>query len=655
MATNKKPPAVADLNATDFMLLVMGVISFSGTVIWILGGVSVRNESSDKFTYLVAGLSAAITLLISLRFKANDFLQTIFTLVTWVSVFIGIIAIEHFNMSKEHTMGFGWKVALLTVALLPVFYFWFKHPEKMTKLKLIFWVPAIFIIFCVSIAWWQTSKTLIEVNHSTYVINELLGPAAGQIPYQDFIPQYVYLLAWVIEPAISALGAVNGVAFIVLILNLFAYLSIIIMIYLSRRAAPTISLPVILVAALSFCTPTAGWDRSSYIGPATTLLSGPAIRIFGGMLVGLLTVHIAQNLLLNKVQLPKLFLLGMLNSLIIWNNLDFGIASTVASTLLIILSGILAKKGFGISGFLPVITQLFGQLLAHALVLGYLASREAIPNWSLFGWFMRQFGSGFGSVLIEMPGPVNIIFPLIMGSATLGIFCVIKLGSSENPISDSRKLVQIRSSVTAAYFGMFCGFALPYYVNRSYHAGQMSILYIPLAVALIASCSLMMTSQKTFRISDLKNTFPALILAFMVATSLLIPNPSIELKRLEKNNAYGDFPAPPLAEAIGKVSQANTYATSLSKSITYYGEAANYIKILTGMESSNIYNIPLDMYQNDAAVRLNCKVLLEKGGDFLLMSESGGQTFAWQDGSLCDGLYLKENVPGVGVLGVRKK
>jgi hypothetical protein len=37
------------------------------------------------------------------------------------------------------------------------------------------------------------------------------------------------------------------------------------------------------------------------------------------------------------------------------------------------------------------------------------------------------------------------------------------------------------------------------------------------------------------------------------------------------------------------------------------------------------------------------------------MTESAEQTFAWQDGSLCEGLYVKEEIPGVGVLGVRKK
>jgi len=655
VGTNKKPSITSDVNATEFMLLVMGVISFSSTAVWILSGISIRNESSDKLTYLTAGISALSILIIVLKFRIRSFFQIFFTLVSWISVFVGIIAVEHFNMSKEHTMGFGWKVALFTVTILPVFYFWFKHPEKWNKQKQIFWIPAIFIIYCVVIAWWQTSKTLIEVNHSTYVINELLGPAAGYIPYQDFIPQYVYLLAWVVEPFVSGIGADSGVAFIVLLLNLFAYISIILMVYLSKRAAPKIYLPIIILATLSFCTPTAGWNRSSYIGPATTLLSGPAIRIFGGMLVGMLTVRIAQDLLLNKFRVWRLISLGSLNSLIIWNNLDFGIASTLASSLIIILSGFISKKGICLSGLLPFLTQAIGQLITHFIVLSYLASRNAAPNWSQFGWFMRQFGSGFGSVVIEMPGPVNIMFPLIIGSATLGLFCTVRLGMNENLQTDPIKLAQIRSSITAAYFGMFCGFALPYYVNRSYHAGQMSILYIPLAVSLIASCSLMITSQKQFKISDLKNTFPALIISFMVATSLLIPNPSIELKRLEVNNIYGDFPAPPLAEAISKVPLAKTYAASLGKTVTYYGEGANYVKLLLGIESSNVFNIPLDMYQSDAAVKLNCKMLFEKGGDFLLISESGGQTFAWQDGSLCDGLYVKEDVSGVGVLGVRKK
>jgi hypothetical protein len=73
VGTNKKPSITSDVNATEFMLLVMGVISFSSTAVWILSGISIRNESSDKLTYLTAGISALLILIIVLKFRIRSF------------------------------------------------------------------------------------------------------------------------------------------------------------------------------------------------------------------------------------------------------------------------------------------------------------------------------------------------------------------------------------------------------------------------------------------------------------------------------------------------------------------------------------------------------------------------------------------------------
>ena len=51
-----------------------------------------------------------------------------------------------------------------------------------------------------ALAYWQTSTTLLESGHSEYVINEIWGPAAGYNTYQEFIPQYVYLIGWLVKP-----------------------------------------------------------------------------------------------------------------------------------------------------------------------------------------------------------------------------------------------------------------------------------------------------------------------------------------------------------------------------------------------------------------------------------------------------------------------
>jgi len=635
----------------DFALLVIGVISTSSVITWILTGLPKRSETSDKLTYLASGIATLVVGIIALRRPINSSFITIFSIVSWSSIFIGVTAVEHFDMSQEHPMGFGWKVTLVMVCLLPFTYYYLKSPDKFKKVALLLWIPAVFVATSLALAFWQTSTTLLESGHSEYVLNEILGPAAGYNTYQDFVPQYSFLLGWLIKPILVSMGAVSGTAFLVNLLTVLGFLSLLIMVFLAKSAWPKLPWPILLLTVIPFCSPTPSWNRVSFIGPASTLLSGPAIRIFGGMLIGLTTVYVARKILFKQTNKVLIVLVGALCSIIVWNNLDFGLAATVASTLVISAAGFVSHY----KNKLAIIFHLAGQILGHMLVLIFLKSQGGVPNWGLFGWFARQFGGGFGSVTIEMPGAVNLDFPLIMGAAAVGIYFILSRGKIDFEVADEKIKEQANAAIIAAYFGLFSGFALPYYVNRSYHAGQMSMLYVPLATALIAACSLMVSSTPKIQISNLRNTFPALILAFMMATVILLPNPSIEIDRITGGNPNGTFPRPPLVAAINEIPAAEKYANENGKTIAFYGEGGNYVHMLNGIDSVNIFNSPLDMFQSDASIKLSCDNLKKLKKDLLVMTDSAEQTFAWNDGSLCEGLYVKEEIAGVGVLGVRKK
>jgi hypothetical protein len=638
-------------NSLDFALLVIGVISTSSVITWILTGIPTRSETSDKLTYLASGVATLLVGIIALRCPINSSFIAIFSIVSWASIFIGVTAVEHYSMSKEHPMGFGWKVTLVMVCLLPFTYYYLKSPDKFKKVALLLWIPAVFVSASLALAFWQTSTTLLESGHSEYVINEILSPAAGYNTYQDFVPQYSFLLGWLIKPILVSMGAVSGTAFLVNLLTVLGFLSLFIMVFLAKSAWPKLPWPILLLAVIPFCSPTPSWNRISFIGPASTLLSGPAIRIFGGMLIGLATVLVARKILFKQTNKVLIVFVGALCSIIVWNNLDFGLAATVASTLVISASGFVSYY----KNKLAIIFHLTGQILGHLLVLAFLKSQSGLPDWDLFGWFARQFGGGFGSVTIEMPGAVNLDFPLIMGTAAVGIYFILSRGRIDFEVADEKTKVQANAAIIAAYFGLFSGFALPYYVNRSYHAGQMSVLYVPLATALIAACSLMVSSTPKIQISNLRNTFPALILAFMMATVILLPNPSIEIDRITGGNPNGTFPRPPVVAAINEIPASEKYANESGKTIGFYGEGGNYVHMLNGIDSVNIFNSPLDMFQSDASVKLSCDNLKKLKKDLLVMTDSAEQTFAWNDGSLCDGLYVKEEIAGVGVLGVRKK
>ena len=612
---------------------------------------SERTETSDKLTFAFAGLGALVFGIYALKRFVDPSVVDLLSVAGLVSILVGIGIIENKAMSKEHPMGFGIWVLILTLLLIPISNWIIRTKEHKKITKYVAWLPALFVVFCVSIAFWQTRVTLLESGHSEYVINEIWGPAAGYNTYQEFVPQYVYLIGWLIKPILVSLGAIAGTNFLVLLLTVFGFLSLIIMVWFAHKAWPELPWPFLILAILPFCTPTPGWNRVSYIGPASTLLSGPALRVLGGMLVGAVTIYVAQKMMSSSIKTWKVALPGFVSSVIVWNNLDFGLAATVASLLTISAVGFVSSnKKFRLAFLLHIL----GQTVGHILVLIYLGAQGAIPDWSLFAWFARQFGGGFGSVLISMPGPVNMAFPLMMGTAATGLYYLLKLYKFET--TETEKQLNSRSAVTALYFGAFCTFALPYYVNRSYHAGQMSILYLGLGVALIATIALVSRNQKVVLSKRLiSRFFPSLILSFMMASVLLIPNPSTELSRLRGESSNSVFPRPPLDEAIKWIPKAQEFAKSQGLSIAFYGEGGNFVHALNGIESVNIFNSPLDMFQSDASVQLSCQNLIDSKVQLLVMTESARQTFAWEDGSLCDGLYMQEQVPNLGILGVRKK
>ena len=640
--------AATNLSIGDFFIQAVGAVALFAVTAWVLTGLSTRTETSDKLTYLLSGVGALAFGLYFLKKKPPAGVQTTLSFVAIASVLTGIGIVEHKAMSKEHPMGFGWGVLVVTLCLLPLVHYLLRKEKLSLWIKILTWVPALFALTCDVLAFWQTRTTLIESGHSEYVLNEIWSPAAGYNSYQTFVPQYTFLLGWLVKPILVSMGAISGTNFLVLLLTVFGFACIGLMTWLSRRAWPELPWPLLLLAILSFCTPTPGWNRISFIGPASTLLSGPALRIFGGMIVGAITISVAIKILKGKAPKWQLLMPGLASAFVVWNNLDFGLAATVASFLVFAAAGAVSENGK-----LAFIWHAAGQLIGHVAIYAYLASQGAVPDWSLFGWFARQFGGGFGSVLIEMPGPVNLDFPLMMGTAATGFYFLLKLANkSEDPVKNSRNNI---STLTAFYFGAFCTFALPYYVNRSYHSGQMSILYIPLSVALIAVIGLLKRNSTAALGKQMVGYFPTLILAFMMATVLLIPNPNMELSRIQGGNPNGTFPRPPLVAAIDQIPAAQKYAAANNLTIGFYGEGGNYVHALNGIASANIFNSPLDMFQSNASVALSCKHLLDSNLQLLVMTESARQSFAWQDGSLCEGSFVQQDVPGVGILGVRKK
>lgn len=618
-------------NLIDAFVLLIGLSSTALWISWLLIAKTSPSETTDKLLALSVGLTCFIAGLRLLGTRVSSYLVNLFSIVAIATLFIGIAILEHKDMSKEHPMGFGTNVAILTLILAALIPQLLQQLNKNNSaLKIILWMPAIFVTSFVGLAFFQTRTTLLEPGHSEYVLNEMMAPSAGNNPYQEFVPQYAFLASWLVVPIYKLFDVVTATDLLVIIFCIGGFASLLISLYLAKKVFPKVTFAFALIFILPFSTPTPGWNRLSFIGPASTLLSGPALRILGGMLVGLFGVVVAARLWAGKSKNWETFAVGALSAAVFWNNFDFGAAALLAIVLTYFFLAIFLKEQFVKKFFhllLGIISGWVGVYFALILLGG-------APNWNLFAWFARQFGGGFGSVTIEIPGPVLMAFPVIMSTATFGIYAIYKFKKDLNENSN------IWAPLVAAYFGMWSTFSLPYYINRSYHAGQMSMLYVPLSLALFAAVSIIWGSIN-FKFEWRKTThiFLALVTAFPIATVLLIPNPSIEWKRLHGGNPDSTFPRAPMQQAIDAYPAVEKLANEQKLTLGYFGEGGNYVQMLTGAKSVNIFNSPLDMFQSDASVKLSCEHLIKNGTQILLLTESAKMTFAWKDGSLCDGLY----------------
>lgn len=639
------------LEPAEIFTLAVGLISIFAVTSWIAFGFGARTETSDKATYLVSGIGGLLFLILSFSNQRKSGFKDSVSIIAWISIIVGILVIEHKDMAREHPMGFGPIVAILTAFLFPIVSRYLNGNLTLNHLsKKLINVYSVILIGLISIAFFQTRTTMTNAPHSEYVLNEIWAPATGNNPYQNFIPQYTFLIGWLVKPILTILGPIAGSEFLVLLMTFFAFLCTFLMVYLAKKAFPELPWVVVIIAALPFCTPSSGWNRISFVGPATTILSGPSLRIFGGIIVGSLTIWSLCRLINGKKYRLALTITGLASALIVWNNLDFGLAAMVA---MFLVAGLLnfALKDIRKDSLLFLF---LGWLAGNLFVFTFLSLQNGVPNWSYFGWFMRSFAGGFGSVTIEMPGPVNLDFPLIMGTAVFGAYFILTKykNSTSNDSGAEKENLNLRSALTAAYFGAFSTFGLPYYINRSYHSGQMSILYFPLAIALIATIGLIWRTRKLNR-TEFSSKFPALILAFMIATVAVFPSPTWEVKRLMGGNPDGSFPRLPVAQMAENAKKYSDLAKELGYSIAYFGEEGNYFELATGINSANIFNSPFDGFQNNNAVKLMCKTLGREGGDILIMTELTQQAFAWNDRSLCEGMYYLYKDSRFGTIGLR--
>jgi len=596
-----------------------------------------RTEVIDKVYFLTA-IAVGVAAL-WMRFHAIPRLGVaVLGLVGLGAVAIGLKSVERINSQNLYWGGFGPRVAVVAFLLLP--FVGHLLAPRLTASKLrrsIAYALLSALALLGALSFLQTRNSLRLVSHSAFVLNEIYAVAAGHFPYTDFIPQYQTLYSYLFAPLIAVLGPERSLTPVLLLLSALSLATVALGVVAGLRATRGLN-PVIaplVILPLVFLTRGFGWrelfewsdTRAWWADSIAALHSAYPIRMLVPMLIGVVLSGLPVLGVVAWHPRRQLLPLGALLGLGCFHQLDFGLAATLATgaVLLIALPLRVAMKtlallagGFA-GGFLlvPLLQWLGGQPLHPEKV----------------GWFLRQFGGGFGSVPLRFPGPVLVVLPLLVGATatclaglkagrTVGVASPASTSEGSQPLLDERLGApsdDYRAALIGSYFGLLALAAFPYYLNRSYASGQLQIMLLPLGITLCAAAQLIAGSERWASERRSVCSLPfRLAVAIPVASVLLLPSPARELARLRSDAVDARWP--------GATTQALLAIDAWHKlgdpsSVGYLGMDGNFVQAVTGVRNVTRFSSPQDALMSPKAMAELCNGIASPELKVLVLGE----------------------------------
>jgi hypothetical protein len=439
------------------------------------------------------------------------------------------------------------------------------------------------------------------------------------------------------------------------VLSVFGLLAVVLSVILALRCFPKRSLwlvlaivvPLVGVTVLHFELPlNSNGPDSAYSSIASNLQEYP-LRMFPAMLYSVFGIGSLVALMENSVRKVSLISLGLLAGLMIWNSQDVGVAVVCAYfvVLLIATRGANRRRGtaFWICGLVPglVLYPIWTALMGHPVHLIYL------------GLAARSYATGFGALLMQVPGPVLLVLPVLLGSAAVGVSLLWKAPNS----TSTRSRRKLYAMATLAFIGAWSVGSLPYYVNRSSAYGQLQVFLLPFAVcccALLSLCLPETSGRMNFRLDVVEYwkkkallLMPVtLSIAVGIAAILQMPSASAALDRLIHPPSSIGFFASLKSEAIPskEIAVAKAYAKNHGGGVVgYFGPDADYLALADNLEPRVLFDSPWLFQYSRTALRLGCDYVRHEPSRWLIVAP--GST-SYVGANIC-GVYEPLFVPGL--------
>ena len=666
MSTSSARPdnEVYDLENSALTSLFPRVAAF--TIVVLVSFISARGTYGSKawdWAAFAVSLLGAATLGFRFLHRPTIGPSRLALVVSTLGMFSGIAFIERPPLTQFYWEGFGVSIALLTLSIsllvVPVSTRLIVHDSnwdttKSRILSVCLNVVMSAVAITVALSFLRDLSDLTDANNNSYILNEVLAPAAGRVPAADFVPQYTSLLGWIVVPFRHFTSASQLADSTSIMVSCLGIVAVVLSVILARNCFPRRSTWIVLAIII----PLAGVTVRHFGLPYSTIfLNGKdssiasafqeyPLRMFPAMLYSIGGVGSLVSLMENSVRKVLLISLGVLAGLMIWNSQDVGLAVVFAYIVLLLIAtrGAIRRRATALwcSGlaFGLALYPLWTFLIGHPL------------HWAYFGLAARSYGAGFGAALMQVPGPVLLVLPALIGSAVVGVVLLWHTTDS----NWVRPRHRSHAIATLAFVGAWSVASLPYYVNRSYASGQLQVFLLPFSVCCCALLSLCLPA--TSEANDFRSDFVAFLkkkalwllpvtlpIAVGLAAALQLPNPSAALYGLMHPSASSGFSAIVQKQAVPSrvIATVKAYVKDHGGGVVgYFGPDANYLALADNLQPRILYDVPGLFQYSSTALKLGCEYVRHDPSPWLIVAP-GATSFAGPN--IC-GKYESWSIPG---------
>jgi len=545
-----------------------------------------------------------------------------------------LISFAGATVALPHLFWEGFGITIAIVSLVVALFLWrgldWIDSSRNVRIALTSVVAVVSVCDLVSLI--RTLSNFAEPTNNVFLLNEILAPAAGKVPDATFVPQYTTLQGWLLAPFRFSMSASTFANFAMIFMSVLGVLSVVLAVRIGARSmsSPALWLAAAIIVPLTCLTVYHGAQPYSSIASYMQQLP---IRMFFAMLVSLLGLEELARLRRGAVRTWHLPALGVVVGLTVWNSQDFGIVVAIAFCMLLAVA--LPSEGLRKS-----VVLWSGGLLAGLVVYPVITIAAGTGvKLSDFGLFSRAFANGFASSPIQIAGPVMVVLPVLLSSASVGWCLLWRARRHAAPGTAAHD----RAILTLALVGTWGTGGFVYYLNRSYASGQLQVLLMPCGVCLVALVALARDASPPGAAGSARIWWGLLPLALVaslgLASTLQSPSPSRTMKYL--TDAPADIQFTSQLIPLSTLQSVESYVSLQGGTLAYYGRNGNYVHLWTGLQDNLILDVPTQAGASPALKRVACQSLADHLTTWVVISPNDEGTV-----DLC-GLYSPVNPPGI--------